>query len=280
MSAINYTRLKDVTIYGNTATGGNGDNIYYAGGELTNVVSQNSEHRNDELAVVGHRLNLEENSEYLYEGYAEDLEGVWVQDEEYSLTGTIDYITYTQTRYVRTENPKYYYYVIKTDEEYDGVPPYTGLFSRNANFDVGGNDSGILLDIISGFTFPVTPGVGSGEYYFTPVYESWTENLSRGTDLYLADEAATTNITYSAFGTINTNGKTLENTNIQNLQNTGVFQSTNTRNYRLIEGSPLIGSGIMLGGIGSDIANTARVSKDIGAYTSPLYPGIPNTGSR
>ncbi|MDR1196920.1 MAG: hypothetical protein LBL08_01420 [Candidatus Nomurabacteria bacterium] len=52
MSDANYTKVRDVTIYGNSATAvdgqetttGLGDNIYFAGGDLTNVVAMGSAH--------------------------------------------------------------------------------------------------------------------------------------------------------------------------------------------------------------------------------------------
>ncbi|MDR2063854.1 MAG: hypothetical protein LBQ02_03675 [Candidatus Nomurabacteria bacterium] len=57
MSDANSTKIQDVTVFGNSATGdgkttGLGDNIYMAGGELTNVVSLGAEHVIDDSTAI------------------------------------------------------------------------------------------------------------------------------------------------------------------------------------------------------------------------------------
>jgi hypothetical protein len=286
MSDANPTKVRDTTIYGNSATSiagqetttGLGDNIYFAGGELTNVAALGAEHSRTEY-------NLTIDADGPFEPYAADLSGTWVLDGSYTYTDST-FSGATQSRYVRTGASPYYYYIFT-------FPGYTyHAFSELDTFDPAVNGQDTLLLEIFNIVYEDVPA-SIVDLYSVDVVQAEVP----AADIYIADDSLLDKVTYSAFGTTaGANGAVaLGATNLTSLTDAdAIFEDVATRNFRLAVDSPLIGKGAPIADISYDIDGVLRKNSDIGAYVSAYVapnpddnddeatvstPGVPNTGS-
>jgi hypothetical protein len=296
MSDANPTKVRDVTVYGNSATSisgqetttGLGDNIYFAGGELTNVVALGAGHETD--VIPSYSLTILDSSPLV--AWKADLEGAWVLDDAYDYSDGNN----MQIRYKRAEpsTSPYYYYI----NDFNGPQQYFHVISEDgygpdSNWSVGPINNWVGDSItIFGVDTPISNGT------------SWEMEMINnnatgyGYDIYVADDGLLDKVTYSAFNTAaGVNGAAaLGATNLTGLSDAdAIFENVAARNFRLAENSLLLGKGAPIGDITYDIAGVQRKNSDIGAYVSAYVdpdpdnngngggtvntPGIPNTGN-